>query len=614
MKTRTQCDSRSRITAQKLLILRAGSILLLLLCLALAPAAAQTYSTIFNFGGLEGQLPQTKLVSGPDGWVYGSTSGKVVPPGWRATLFKFHVSNPYHTYVRLKSFVSTNEGITFGHVALSEATVYCVASAGGVSNLGTVFKVNTDGTGFAVIKQFTNAPAEGANPWGGMVCSGATLYGTTVNGGSNDYGVVFSIGVNGEDYTVLKHFTYDASHPQGSLVLSGPTLYGTAAGALFKLNTNGSGYTVIHQGPGSSAGLVLSGTNLYGTHDGASYGYPGAVFKINTDGSGYTVLKELNWIDAARPNPDLVLAGDVLFGTTQAGGPGPYFGGTVFMLTTNGGGFAVIHNFGLSEFAGSAPHGGPALVGRTLFGTTYRGGHSDSGVLFQLVMPVPPTIQQPPVTQTAEAGSSVRFSVVAGGDPDLAYQWQFNQTNLDCHAASLDLTNVQPAHGGEYSVLVTNRFWPAARAPAFLNVIPPVEHRLVPGVLATGEPGGLLNLDCTDALDAPAPWLPVGTVIMAGTSQWCFDTSAPLPPERFYRAWQTGTPGVIPSLSLHWIPALTLTGNIGSQLRADGINQFGPTDVWFTVDTVTLTNTSQFYFDVLAVGQPPRLYRLVPMP
>jgi len=46
----------------------------------------------------------------------------------------------------------------------------------------------------------------------------------------------------------------------------------------------------------------------------------------------------------------------------------------------------------------------------------------------------------------------------------------------------------------------------------------------------------------------------------------------------------------------------------------DYINQFGPTDAWVTLDTVTLSNTPQLYFDVAAPGQPPRLYRLVQVP
>ena len=74
-------------------------------------------------------------------------------------------------------------------------------------------------------------------------------------------------------------------------------------------------------------------------------------------------------------------------------------------------------------------------------------------------------------------------------------------------------------------------------------------------------------------------------------------------------------PGVIPSLSiLGMVPAITLTGSPGDKVRVDGINQFGSIDAWFTLDTVTLTNTVQLYFDVSAPGQLGRLYRLVPVP
>ena len=56
------------------------------------------------------------------------------------------------------------------------------------------------------------------------------------------------------------------------------------------------------------------------------------------------------------------------------------------------------------------------------------------------------------------------------------------------------------------------------------------------------------------------------------------------------------------------------TGSVGAHLRGDGINVMGPTDAWFTLNTVSLTNSTQRYFDTSAPGQPRRLYRLVPVP
>jgi len=49
-------------------------------------------------------------------------------------------------------------------------------------------------------------------------------------------------------------------------------------------------------------------------------------------------------------------------------------------------------------------------------------------------------------------------------------------------------------------------------------------------------------------------------------------------------------------------------------VQIDNINQFGPTNAWVTLDTVTLTTSPQLYFDVTAFRHAPRLYRLVGSP
>lgn len=59
---------------------------------------------------------------------------------------------------------------------------------------------------------------------------------------------------------------------------------------------------------------------------------------------------------------------------------------------------------------------------------------------------------------------------------------------------------------------------------------------------------------------------------------------------------------------------IPLTGAIGSPVRIDFINEFGPTGAWAPLDTVVLTNTTQLYFDVSMFRQPTRLYRLAAGP
>ncbi|HOY60355.1 MAG TPA: hypothetical protein PK640_19730, partial [Verrucomicrobiota bacterium] len=95
--------------------------------------------------------------------------------------------------------------------------------------------------------------------------------------------------------------------------------------------------------------------------------------------------------------------------------------------------------------------------------------------------------------------------------------------------------------------------------------------------------------------------------------QYCFDPVYPLP-QRYYRAWQSGSPSVRSVLDPRVTPAITVTGTPGTSVRVDGINAVGPIDAWFTLATIAMTNTTQLYFDVSAQGQPKRLYRLVPLP
>jgi hypothetical protein len=250
-----------------------------------------------------------------------------------------------------------------------------------------------------------------------------------------------------------------------------------------------------------------------------------------------------------------------------------------------------------------------------LYGTTQYGGALSNGVLFSLSI-APPRIALPPQDRTAEVGSIAVFDFAADSPP-LSYQWFFAGTNVlaCCTNATLDLTNVQFSNSGAYIVVITNLFGAVTSSPAMLNVIQAVEHRLLPAISLKGEAGSSLKLDYASKL-APAPdWSLLDTVSLSSPSQFYFDLTAPMPPQRFYRASQTGTPNVIPSLNmLGMVPAITLTGNIGDNLRLDCINQFGPTDAWVTLDTITLTNTSQLYFDVSAIGQPPRLWRIVPAP
>jgi len=227
----------------------------------------------------------------------------------------------------------------------------------------------------------------------------------------------------------------------------------------------------------------------------------------------------------------------------------------------------------------------------------------------------PPMVLTLPQNQTVEEGNKVKLHITVTGYPLPAIQWFCNGTLLaDCTNFILEFSNAQPFRSCVYTAIIANSAGSLVSAPNALHVIAPVERRPVPGINLFGDAGSLLNLDSTDLLNSAPLWTPLDSVSLTSTSQHYFDLTAPLPSQRFYRAWQTGAPSMALTLDLHKIPAITLTGNIGNKMRVDGINRLGPTDARFTLDTVTLTNTSQLYFDVSAPGQPSRLYRLVPVP
>jgi uncharacterized repeat protein (TIGR03803 family) len=135
-------------------------------------------------------------------------------------------------YSVLFSFSGTNGTAPYPTPTLSGNTLYGTTFQGGQYGYGTVFKINTDGLGFTNFYNFTpanGANIDGAEPNFGVVLSGNTLYGTTSTSGSGGQGTVYQVNTDGTGFTNLYDFSYsDGANPTG-VVYDNGTLYGTTA-------------------------------------------------------------------------------------------------------------------------------------------------------------------------------------------------------------------------------------------------------------------------------------------------------------------------------------------------------------------------------------------------
>ena len=380
-------------------------------------------------------------------------------------------------YSVLYSFTNSPDGASpYAGLILSSNVLYGTTSSGGSSGAGTVFQINTDGTGFTVLRSFTNSP-DGANPAASLTLSGNVLYGTTKQGGRAGYGTVFKVNKDGTGYTVLNNFLNsgggDGANPVASLTLSSNVFYGTAGsggtmgyGAVFKVNTDGTGFTVLQNfsasglnyGTDPVASLTLSGNVLYGTTSlGGINGY-GAVFKVNTDGTACTVLRSFaNTPDGASSYAGLILSSNVLYGTTSSGGISG--AGTVFQINTDGTGFTVLRSFTNSP-DGANPAANLTMSGNVLYGTTKQGGRAGYGTVFNIYVGPYPIVVSQPQNQIASVSNTASFSVTAGGTFPFGYQWYFTNTTFQTAGAY-----AQTLSGFVYGCLVTNGGWGYTTVP-----------------------------------------------------------------------------------------------------------------------------------------------------
>jgi uncharacterized repeat protein (TIGR03803 family) len=307
-------------------------------------------AVLYNFcslnGCTDGQYPYAPLVRDAAGNLYGTTQyGGTANLG---VVFKLSATG---TETVLHSFTGGADGVypDGGLFRDAAGNLYGTTQSGGTSNVGVVFKISKAGKE-TVFHTFTGAANDGGEP----VYSGfyrdakGNLYSVASHGGTSGEGVLYKLNPRGK-LTVLHSFaagTTDGCYPYGTPAVDAlGNMYGATGGCgtsnfgvVWKVSKKGA-ETVLHNfsgasdGEGPLAGVIVDmAGNLYGsTSSGGASGF-GTAFEVHKNGK-FTLLHTFTGgTDGKYLDGGLILdPKGRIYGTTINGGTGGY--GTVWRIT-----------------------------------------------------------------------------------------------------------------------------------------------------------------------------------------------------------------------------------------------------------------------------------------
>ncbi|MGO9465606.1 MAG: choice-of-anchor tandem repeat GloVer-containing protein [Isosphaeraceae bacterium] len=386
-----------------------------------------------------GSLTLVKTHSGPI--IFGRTTyggsnesneseGKGTPPG-NGVIFTMKLNGSDYTIVH--TFAGgASDGAQPHHDQLRQEgnVVYGATLMGGSADLGVVFSIKTDGTGYKILHCFQGGTADGALPHSNPMPDGSMLYGLTSQGGTHGSkggdGTIYAINTKDGRYKMLYSFSKsDGTDPHGFVIVDHHNLYGMTRqdgsggdGTIFDYNLKTNSYTLLHAFTGSATdgstpdhgGLLRIGHTLYGlTTEGGMYGQSeggyGVLFRIDESGKNFKVLHSFgSGTDGIGPHGSLILYKGKLYGMTSNGGTqgvtGPGTGdGTIFQINPSGKHYKVIYNFNGPQSDGNDGLDNVFIADGTIFGMTKDGGPNvtpdtskrsspyQSGVIFALPLP-----------------------------------------------------------------------------------------------------------------------------------------------------------------------------------------------------------------------------------
>ena len=274
-------------------------------------AASSTYAVVKNFDYTNGGYPYGSLMQASNGKLYGMTvNGGTSGHG---VIFSFDPATSI--YAVLKNFDNTSGGNPYGAlIQANNGKLYGMTYQGGTSGYGVIFSFDLASSAYAVVKNFDNTT--GSYPFGSLIqANNGKLYGMTQQGGTSGYGVIFSFDPISSTYSGLKNFdNTGGANPNGSLMqatngkLYGMTVNGGTSnyGVIFSFDPTSSTYAVANNFDNTNGrnpfGSLIQASNgkLYGmTRQGGTSNY-GVIFSFDPATSTY-IKQDFNRANGAYP-------------------------------------------------------------------------------------------------------------------------------------------------------------------------------------------------------------------------------------------------------------------------------------------------------------------------
>lgn len=276
----------------------------------------------FDLIGGNGAFGWATMIAASDGKLYGATYGG---GGSGGSIFRLDPGDDSYTILKMLNQATDGGAITDALIEGDDGKLYGTCAYGGVNDAGTLFCYDISASTYTKLHDFNGT--DGETPYGALCQAGnGSLYGMTFEGGSSDKGVFYRIETDGSGFTKL----FDFTGPNGQtawnhMVVAGPDLlYGAVtlggsvgSGLLFRFVPSTGSFTEMHGFSGLDGGLLFgspvlaSDGKLYGMGGTGGAAFIGSVYRYDPGTDVVTTLHSFELPDGFSPRADLVQVGTV---------------------------------------------------------------------------------------------------------------------------------------------------------------------------------------------------------------------------------------------------------------------------------------------------------------